>query len=195
MEEGSLDPKRLVFKNRGITPVPVVAVLILFARPTPLSMLVGLIPVVLGESIRLWAVSHAGGATRTRRVGAYKLVTAGPYARTRNPLYVGNLLVYLGVAWAANIIQPWFVLIVLVLFGLQYYLIILLEEEKLRELFGADYQLYSESVPRLIPRISPYTSKSGPTPSLVKALRPEVSTLLAIFATCLFIVGRSINIW
>ena len=190
-----VDLKRLMFKQRGITPIPVLAVVILFANPTPPSLIIGSALVILGEIIRLWAVSYAGGATRTRRVGAHKLFTNGPFARTRNPIYIGNLLVYFGVAWAANILQPWFALAVMLLFGIQYYLIILLEEEKLRELFGAEYEHYSESVPRLIPRISSYSSKSGPEPSLGKALRSEVSTLLAIFATSLFIAGRSINIW
>ncbi len=81
------------------------------------------------------------------------------------------------------------------LFGIQYYLIILLEEEKLHELFGEEYGLYSESVPRLIPRIRSYKEKSGPEPSLVKALKSEISTLLAIFATTILLAGRFVNIW
>ncbi|MFC1499551.1 methyltransferase family protein [Candidatus Zixiibacteriota bacterium] len=190
-----MDLKRLAFKQRGVTPVPLVVVIILFANPVPASMYPGFALVIFGEIIRLWAVSHAGGATRTRRVGARSLVTTGPYARTRNPLYVGNIFIYLGFAWVANIGLPWFALLVLGFFGFQYYLIILLEEEKLTELFEQEYQHYFESVPRLLPRIRPFPSDSVRKSSLVKALRPEISTLLAIAVTSLIIAGRFWNIW
>ncbi|MFC1627551.1 methyltransferase family protein [Gemmatimonadota bacterium] len=190
-----MDLKRLAFRQRGVTPVPLVVIIILFASPTPASMYPGLSLVIIGEIIRLWAVSYAGGATRTRRVGAYSLVTSGPYARTRNPIYVGNIFIYLGFAWAANIGLPWFALCILGFFGLQYYLIILLEEEKLKELFENEYQVYFASVPRLLPRIRPYTSSSDKEPSLVNALRPEISTLLAILFTSLFIIGRACHLW
>jgi len=190
-----MDLKRLAFKQRGVTPVPLVVAIIFFSSPVPASMYPGFTLVIFGEIIRLWAVSYAGGATRTRRVGAHKLVTTGPYARTRNPIYVGNIFIYIGVAWAANISLPWFALFVLGFFGLQYYLIILLEEEKLQELFESDYQLYFETVPRLLPRIRPYTSNSGKKPNFFKALRPEVSTLLAIVVISTLLVGRSFHIW
>ena len=60
------------------------------ARPTPWSLLVGLPFACAGEALRLWASGHI---EKTKR-----LATGGPYAHSRNPLYVGSLLIALGVA-------------------------------------------------------------------------------------------------
>ena len=64
-----------------------VAVVVL-ARPTPLSLALGLPLVVLGEAVRVWASGHI---EKTK-----SLATGGPYAHSRNPLYVGSLLLALG---------------------------------------------------------------------------------------------------
>ncbi|GIS70965.1 MAG: hypothetical protein CM1200mP10_05420 [Candidatus Neomarinimicrobiota bacterium] len=93
----------------------------------------GLIFIILGESIRFWSVSYAGGITRTTTVGATTLCTAGPFAHTRNPLYIGNMLMYNGIvliAGASNIFA------LLMLTGFFYYPIFpdhKLEEQTLPE--------------------------------------------------------------
>ena len=68
------------------------------------------------------AVRFAGGATRTRKVGAPFLCTSGPYSKTRNPLYWGNIIIYLGVALLGGGILMWelFTLVGL-FFIIQYY--------------------------------------------------------------------------
>ena len=106
---------------------------------------------LIGETIRIWSVSYAGGETRTRNVGAKKLCSSGPYAFVRNPLYVGNMFMYVGIvfiAGAANILLM--VATTLAFFTVQYSLIIALEEEKLEELFGRKYQIYKKNVPAVL---------------------------------------------
>ena len=94
------------FKYRSYTPIPLAVVIIYNAQYTNSYVVIGLLCIIFGESIRFWAVSHAGGITRTTTVGAAKLCTSGPFAYTRNPLYIGNMLMYNGIvliAGASNI--------------------------------------------------------------------------------------------
>ena len=145
------DIRDFVFRTRSFTPLPLVIILLVIARPTPISMCVGFLLVITGEIIRLWAVAHAGGATRTRAVGAPYLVTSGPYAYVRNPLYLGNVTIYLGVATMGAQQLWWLLPLTLVYFTIQYKLIISLEEDTLVELFGQQYINYREKVPSLFP--------------------------------------------
>ena len=96
--------------------------------------------ILIGELIRINAVSHAGGITRTMNVGAPSLCTSGPYSRTRNPLYLGNMIIYLGIVLVAGG-EYVFILegIVFLYFTFQYMMIISLEEETLKKLFGDEY--------------------------------------------------------
>ena len=91
-----MDIRRFIFKNRSFTPIPIVLIVIHFSSPAVPYFHIGLLLVLIGEVIRLHAVRYAGGATRTTTVGAPALCTAGPYARTRNPLYLGNIVIYIG---------------------------------------------------------------------------------------------------
>lgn len=143
-----------LFKLRGYTPIPLVLAALIGAHPTRRSIVAGTALVLLGEIVRLWGVSHAGPATRTREVGAPRLVTSGPYARTRNPLYLGNLLMTAGFVVFAHAWMPWMLLAVLAAFLVQYGLIVGVEEARLRELFGAPYEAYCGAVPRFGVRAS-----------------------------------------
>ncbi len=113
----------------------------------------GLLLLAAGELIRLAALRASGKATRTRKVGARRLATWGLYAHTRNPLYIGNFLLWLGaVLFAGGDWLYWLLLAVAAWFLLQYALIIALEETTLSELFGAQYDDFRRAVPRIIPR-------------------------------------------
>ena len=100
----------------------------------------------LGELIRIYAVSYAGGITRTTKVGAPSLCTSGPYALTRNPLYFGNMIIFSGVTIITGGIYVWeMFLFVFIFFTFQYGMIISLEEETLVNLFGEDYYNYKNN--------------------------------------------------
>jgi len=162
-----VDIRQFFFRNRSFTPIPIALMIIYFAGDNNLFRFIGFILLLIGETIRIWAVSHAGGATRTRNVGAPSLCSSGPYAHSRNPLYVGNMLMYIGIVLIAGVPNGFFmVMVTTVFFLIQYTLIISLEEETLRGKFGDSYIRYVKSVPRLIPRFSHWSGKqqSGPSP-------------------------------
>lgn len=123
-------------------------VVVALARPTALSMLVGLPLALAGEALRVWASGHI---EKTRR-----LATGGPYAHSRNPLYVGSLLIALGVAAACA--SPWVVLAVAVYFLAFYPSVVREEAAFLREKFAAEYAAWAAAVPLFWPRLRP----SGP---------------------------------
>jgi protein-S-isoprenylcysteine O-methyltransferase Ste14 len=166
--------------------------MLLFARPTAASFAWGLPLALFGETIRLWGVSLAGSATRvTGEVGAIELVTSGPFAHVRNPLYLGNLLLYLGMGVASNALFPWLQAGALLWFAVQYSGIVSLEEDFLATRFGDEYRRYCAAVPRFIPSPRRYESGS-PQPDLSwpRGLRSERRTLQAIAALTAALVVR-----
>lgn len=115
------------------------------ARPTPWSLLVGLPFACAGEALRLWASGHI---EKTKR-----LATGGPYAHSRNPLYVGSLLIALGVAAACA--SPWVLLAVAVYF-LSFYPSVMREEARfLAQKFPDQYAAWAAAVPLFWPRLTP----------------------------------------
>jgi protein-S-isoprenylcysteine O-methyltransferase Ste14 len=157
--------------------------MLVFGHPTVQSLLIGTFLAAIGEGARSWGVAYAGSLTRvTGTVGAPSVIMAGPYAYLRNPLYVGNILLYVGVALASNALSPWFPLVAVVVFGVQYAVIVSLEEEFLEKEFGTGYLEYKKNVPRFVPRLSAYRSSAQveQTPRWREALRSETRTLQAI---------------
>jgi protein-S-isoprenylcysteine O-methyltransferase Ste14 len=189
--------RKFFFRYRGVTPVPFGLLLLYQSNLTRWGFCAGLIIIALGESIRIAGVRMAGGRTRTRNVGANKLCTDGVFAYVRNPLYLGNILVYVGFAITAG--GPWVLyltLISLVYFSIQYAFIISLEESKLQELFGEEYAEYTHNVPRLIPRLRAWQKSPKLKPkSWRKVLHSEKSTLLnqGFFLAALIIKELFIN--
>jgi len=115
------------------------------AQPTALSMAVGLPLALLGEALRVWASGHI---EKTQR-----LATGGPYARSRNPLYVGSVLIALGVAVACA--SPWVVLAVAAYFLAFYPSVVREEAAFLRQKFAAEYAAWAAVVPLFWPRLMP----------------------------------------
>jgi protein-S-isoprenylcysteine O-methyltransferase Ste14 len=178
-----------LFKFRGYTPIPFFVVALLLAQPQKDLVIFGAILITFGEFVRLWGVSYAGGSTRTRNVGAPKLVTNGPFAHMRNPLYLGNIFMYTGAIIAIGGWLPHLMWLVIFYFSFQYMLITRLEEAKLLELFGDDYEQYKNAVPSYFPRLSPYPGRTRVKPDLLAALKSEKSTFVNILVfTILFIL-------
>jgi protein-S-isoprenylcysteine O-methyltransferase Ste14 len=117
------------------------------ARPTWRLLGVGGALVILGLLVRALASGHV------RKNEA--LATSGPYAHTRNPLYLGSLTIGIGFAVAA---RSWWVGILLVLMFFAIYLPVIRSEEVfLREKF-TDFEEYARGVPRIVPRITAWKS-------------------------------------
>ncbi len=193
MEIQRKDIRSYMFKYRSYTPIPFLIVMLIFAEPTVLSLVIGLMLVLAGEAIRVWGVSFAGSETRTTgTVGGTYLITYGPFAHVRNPLYVGNMLLYAGVGVMSNALFPWLLIGALVWFYVQYYLIVTEEEEYLDARFGEDYRHYAMHVGRFLPRITAYRGPKPPEKNLdlAQGLSSERRTLQAIGIVAGLIVVR-----
>ena len=190
-----MDIRKFFFKHRSFTPTPIAFMIIYFAGANSSYRITGTILLLLGEGIRIWAVSHAGGATRTRDVGAPSLCTSGPYAQTRNPLYVGNMLMYVGIVLIAGMPNELFAAIVTaVFFIVQYSLIISLEEETLDKLFREEYSEYKQNVPPIFPKLKPWRGGKNRKPAtILQTLKIEKRTLQNVFLIILFIFIRINN--
>jgi protein-S-isoprenylcysteine O-methyltransferase Ste14 len=121
----------------------VFAVLFLWlAKPTAAFLLLGLILVLPGLLLR----GYASGYVKKNR----ELTTTGPYAHTRNPLYLGSMMIAFGFAVAAR--SVWIAILLAVLFVVIYVPVIRSEEEYLRSVFP-DFDAYAATVPRLLPKL------------------------------------------
>lgn len=186
------DIRTWMFRYRSYTPLPFLVVMVIFARPTVISLAAGFAMVVLGELIRFWGVSIVGAETRTTgRVGGTYLITTGPFAHVRNPLYLGNMIMYAGVGVMSMALFPWLLLAAVVWFYVQYSLIISREEEYLAVQFGTAYDEYRNHVPRFVPRPTPYRT-TAPAPkrmNIAEGLASERRTLQAMALVTLLVVG------
>jgi protein-S-isoprenylcysteine O-methyltransferase Ste14 len=189
--QSGFDFRQLAFTYRSYTPIPFLIVMVALAKPTVTSLLVGFLFVALGEAIRFWGVAIAGSETRTTsKVGGTFLITNGPFAHVRNPLYVGNMLLYAGIGVMSNALFPWLLVIAILFFYIQYTLIVSQEEEYLAQAFGEAFADYARHVRRFFPRLTSYESPA-PHPkkeNLHEGLASEKRTLQAIGLVTVVIV-------
>jgi protein-S-isoprenylcysteine O-methyltransferase Ste14 len=120
-------------------------VVVALAHPTQASLAAGGAIAAAGEAIRLWASGHID---KTRA-----LATGGPYAHTRNPLYLGSFVMAIGVAVAAA--SPWAALAVAAYFAAFYPSVMREEAAFLRGRFPEEYGAWAGKVPLFFPRLTP----------------------------------------
>lgn len=171
-----------IFKYRSYTPIPFVIIMLFYENANIWGLIFGFAIALSGELIRLWGVSWAGSETRTTGdVGGTYLIVSGPFSYVRNPLYVGNILMYLGIGFMSFAIFPYLQIIALVFFLFQYSTIVKEEEGYLKKTFGADYENYSKNVRRFLPRLSAYKGLNITQPNfnLSRGLKSERRTLQA----------------
>jgi protein-S-isoprenylcysteine O-methyltransferase Ste14 len=116
-----------------------------FARPSWTSLGAGFAVAAVGVLIRALASGHI------RKNAA--LATSGPYAFTRNPLYLGSIIIAVGFIVAAR--NFWIGVAALAMFAFIYLPVIMAEEKYLRSTFPG-YDRYASEVPRFLPRLTPY---------------------------------------
>ena len=144
-----------LFRHRTSLPLPfVLAILIIPGSDTasPFMVGAGAAITIVGELLRLWGVHHIGAISRTRSDRLGPLVASGPFAAIRNPLYVGNIALWVGFAMAARL--PWLAPVILVLLALEYHAIVRWEETLLESRLGQAYRDYAARVPRWIPSLN-----------------------------------------
>ena len=182
------DKVRVSGQLRLVAVYLLVAGMVVVARPTPESVNLGLIFVALGEGIRIWAAGHLRKTV--------ELVTSGPYRYTRNPLYLGRLLIFTGLCIMASM-PPYMANLVLLALGYIVFFAYYLprkervEPARLREVHGPAYEHYYESVPALVPTTSPFPETSATGWSSERLLRNRehwmVAGLLAVWLLLLWI--------
>ena len=151
-----------------------------FSRPTPLSMAIGVPLSLAGLALRAWA---AGCLAKNRQ-----LASGGPYAYTRNPLYIGTLLVAAGLALASRSIG--LAALFAVVFLLVYLPVIQNEEQHLRQIFP-EYAEYAERVPALFPRLNPARgNNSNPFRTRLYLKNQEYQAGLGFLAGMLFLLWK-----
>lgn len=121
-------------------------VLLCLAAPSLLSLLLGVVVGLFGLGIRLWAAGYIDKLN--------KLTTHGPYAYTRNPLYLGTLVIGLGFAIAASKVS--LVLVCLAFFYFVYLPKVRQEATELEKKFGDQYLGYAQMVRLILPAVKPY---------------------------------------
>jgi protein-S-isoprenylcysteine O-methyltransferase Ste14 len=157
--------KPLIEKLKLIGLFALIGLLIFFSHPNPQTFSLGAILVVLGTVVRIWA----GGHLRRDQ----QLTTSGPYQFTRNPFYLGRLLVLLGFGVLSGVggdfSQPrnvilWIILLVAIVVFFAFYMPRKEKREggRLKEMFGEDYETWKSHVPSLFPRLTPYRMNPRP---------------------------------
>jgi protein-S-isoprenylcysteine O-methyltransferase Ste14 len=164
-----------------------IAAVVVVARPTPLSVSVGFVFVALGEAVRFWASGHLRKTV--------ELITSGPYRYTRNPLYLGRLLILTGLCVMAR--MPYYANLVVLAVGYAIFFGYYLprkervEPARLREFHGESYEPYFRAVPALFPTLKPYPEGASTGWSSARMLRNRehfmVIVLLAVSLLMLWI--------
>lgn len=174
-----------LFRHRTLIPQPIILALLLIPvddlPPSSAGLLAAGIALTLaGEMVRLWAVHHIGVISRTRSDRLGPLVASGPFALVRNPLYVGNIALWVGFALVARLV--WMAPVVIALLGAEYHAIVRWEERLLESRLGDVYRNYAARVPRWLPNFRTSSDRLEGTYSWGETLFSERGTLVAIAA-------------
>lgn len=154
---------RIFRKLRFLFVYPLVIGAVWTAHTTENQLKAGILIVAFGEALRLWANGYVGhrkvavSAAGSAKIG--RLITGGPYAFVRNPLYLGSGLIGAGFCVAMG--SLWLGGLALALFLLIYDQKIREEEARIRSEWGSDYDRYCGAVPRWIPTGRRYTDRFG----------------------------------
>lgn len=179
----------LLFRLRSFAPLPIIWLAVRLSwdshvhsgaggpRVDGALNVIGVACCVIGAMVRFVTIGMvpAGTSSQSRRMAARQLNTTGPYAVVRHPLYLGNLLITVGLLCVAH--EPWAWGLGLGYWALSHGLIILAEERLLRETFGARFEAWAREVPALVPRLSRLREVRGPF-AWKRAIQREINPLV-----------------
>lgn len=149
------------------------------ARPTWIFIAIGIVVAVPGILLRALASGHVKKNE--------ELATSGPYAYTRNPLYLGSLIMAVGFSLAAR--SVWVLLLIFVMFVTIYLPVIRAEEAYLRKTFPV-FDEYARNVPRMLPRFRSFDgAHSGFSGALYRQHR-EYNAILGTVALMAALVAK-----
>ncbi len=155
--------------------------LIVFARPHSAGILIGLFLIFLGEMIRIWAAGHL----QKNEV----LTVTGPYAYVKNPLYIGSIFITTGFCILADNIY----ILAASFFMFCFHYIPYkkkVEGDRLKKIFGNQYEDYDQAVPEYLPRLTSYPHEKVSWQFKCFIENSEEGILLIIIAGILLILSR-----
>jgi hypothetical protein len=155
--------------------------LVIFAKPNPPGIIVGIILILLGEGIRIWAAGHL----QKNEI----LTITGPYAYVKNPLYIGSIFITTGFCILADNIY----LLAGAIFMFCFHYIPYkkrVEGDRLRKLFGSRFDDYDQKVPDYIPSLTPYSSERSPWQFRNFIENSEEGILTIVVAGILVVLSR-----
>lgn len=197
---------RVLFRFRSFTPVPVLVLLLWLlwrSRGVPgpggaeldaALNLIGLLVALAGQGLRFYTLGQVpeGTSGQGSALEASTLNTRGPYAHVRNPLYLGNLGLCLGLMLIAH--DAWVYAVGLAFFFGEYFFIIRAEENFLRAKFGAPYEEFLARVPRWVPRLRPaYPGALRSGFDVARALKKEHNPFAAWGSGAVVLVGWELH--
>jgi len=155
--------------------------LIFFAKPGVPGLLIGMFLIFLGESIRIWAAGHLQKNEM--------LTVSGPYSYVKNPLYIGSILITAGFCILVDNIY----LLAAATFMFCFHYIPYkkrVEGDRLKRIFGSQYEDYDEKVPEYLPRWTPYPHEKVSWQFKCFIENSEEGILLMIIAGIILILSR-----
>ena len=156
-------------------------IFLVFCRPTTEMMIVGFAVAVIGLLIRAWACGHL-------RKGP-ALDVSGPYGYTRNPLYLGSLLITVGFGVASGV--WWLALIAVIFFASIYWPVINVETIELAEVIGDEYREYASNVPVFLPRTSRWKKSARRFDFQLYLKNREYNAAIGVLAAAVFLVIKA----
>ncbi|VAW64377.1 hypothetical protein MNBD_GAMMA08-2844 [hydrothermal vent metagenome] len=145
----------------------------------PMLFLVGGAIAVVGEAIRMWA---SGYVMKNK-----ELATNGPYAYVRHPLYVGNILLLIGFSIASS--QWWSFVLMGALLWFYYPPTISYEDNKLRDIFGEEWEVWAKNIHALIPTFGAKAGSAKSSWSFKKSLMQNAEPLIVLYLIgCLYLL-------
>jgi protein-S-isoprenylcysteine O-methyltransferase Ste14 len=147
---------------------PLAIAMIIFAYPTPASIKRGIGFIIAGLLLRLWANCYA--------IKMEKLTTCGPYAYVRHPLYLGTMLLSIGIILYLNL--KWWGLLFFAVIAVVYGRTVKIEEKMLEDKFKERYRAYKNKVPAFLPTVFAYRQGEKWKASFATLLRSQEYKLL-----------------
>lgn len=193
LQQSLIPVGKIVFANRLLLGLFVVAIAAFFVRPVYpgnaeeyIVKGISVILVIAGVILRAWAAGCAGNHTRTSNIEAGKLATNGPYALVRNPIYLGSIVLGVGMV---GIVGDWRLSpLCFGTFAALYFVIIPAEEEFLQREHPLEYKVYCRNVRRLLPRFTPWAGADRTPFAWQPALR-EWQTVIILVSILAFLFG------
>ncbi len=138
-----LNVVEIIIRYRSLVGIACLVVVLWLATPTTISILIGFFLIILGMFFRAWS---AGYLNKDK-----ELVTQGPYALTRNPMYFGNLILGSGIAVSSHNLYTYLIFVVYYLFFFPF--LIFIERRRLRRRFVGQYDEWAKQANLFFPKL------------------------------------------